>query len=67
MSDAISHLTLEMLALKKIVSALYSTLSPADKEKLDVMLMDNNFPSEESCKSPSLQREVQERIHKILS
>lgn len=65
MSDVTSHLTLEILALKKIVAALYCTMSPTDRAKLDVMLMDKS-PADGNIESPSLQLEIQDRIHKIL-
>ncbi|MGP2470313.1 hypothetical protein V1956_17235 [Yersinia sp. 2540 StPb PI] len=65
MSDVTSHLTLELLALKKIVAALYCTLSPTEREKLDSMLMDKS-PLGGSIESPSLQLEIQGKINKIL-
>ncbi|MCB5297593.1 hypothetical protein [Yersinia intermedia] len=65
MSDVTSHLTLELLALKKIVAALYCTLSPTEREKLDAMLMNKSSP-DGSIESPSLQLDIQDKIHKIL-
>ncbi|MDA5535824.1 hypothetical protein HB976_13385 [Yersinia mollaretii] len=59
MSDVTSHITLELLALKKIVSAFYCTLSPTEREKLDAMLMNKSSP-DGSIESPSLQLEIQE-------
>ncbi|MFW5402624.1 hypothetical protein A6J66_010790 [Yersinia enterocolitica] len=65
MSDVTSHLTLELLALKKIVAALYCTLSPTEREKLDAMLMNKSSP-DGSIESPSLQLDIQNKVHKIL-
>ncbi|ATM87022.1 hypothetical protein ACSMDF_13545 [Yersinia enterocolitica] len=65
MSDVTSHITLEILALKKIVSAFYCTLGPSERARLDVMLMDKSSLDGE-IKSPSLQLEIQDKINKIL-
>lgn len=65
MSDVTSHITLEILALKKIVSAFYCMLGPSERSKFDAMLMDKSSP-DGSIESLSLQLEIQEKINKIL-
>jgi hypothetical protein len=62
MSDTTSKLALEVLALKKVIVALYSTLDSAEREKVDVMLA-----AEDVSAPPSLRREVQDEIEKIFN
>ncbi|EFE93533.1 hypothetical protein [Serratia odorifera] len=64
MSDTTSRLAIEILALKKIITALYATLSSADREMLNAMLA--NGSGEDVIESASLQREIQVEINKIL-
>lgn len=52
------------LSAQKIITALYATLSSADREMLNAMLA--NGSGEDVIESASLQREIQVEINKIL-